>query len=34
MKKSPKGSLEVLDLDEELRITRGNRGTITVCERI
>ncbi|WP_413161241.1 PAP/fibrillin family protein [Capilliphycus salinus ALCB114379] len=34
MKKSPKGSLEVLYLDEELRITRGNRGTVTVCERI
>ena len=34
MKKSPKGSLEVLYLDEELRITRGNRGTVTACERI
>jgi hypothetical protein len=34
MKKSPKGSFKVLYLDEELRITRGNRGTITICERI
>lgn len=33
MKKSPKGTLQVLYLDEDLRITRGNRGTITICER-
>ena len=33
MKRSPKGRLEVLYLDEELRITRGERGTILVCER-
>ena len=33
MKRSPKGHLEVLYLDEELRITRGEKGTILVCER-
>ncbi|PSB59992.1 hypothetical protein C7B79_27455, partial [Chroococcidiopsis cubana CCALA 043] len=33
MHRSPKGSLEILYLDEELRITRGNRGTVLVCER-
>ena len=33
MKRSPKGRLEVLYLDEELRITRGERGTILACER-
>ncbi|MEL4897003.1 PAP/fibrillin family protein [Crocosphaera sp. Alani8] len=33
MKHSPKGRLEVLYLDEELRITRGNKGTVLVCER-
>ncbi|MGK7880728.1 MAG: PAP/fibrillin family protein [Crocosphaera sp.] len=33
MKRSPKGRLEVLYLDEELRITKGNKGTILVCER-
>ena len=32
--KSPKGKLELLYLDEELRITRGNRGTVLVCERL
>ncbi|MEA5510133.1 PAP/fibrillin family protein [Crocosphaera sp. UHCC 0190] len=34
MKRSPKGSLAVLYLDEELRITRGEKGTILVCERM
>lgn len=33
MKKSPKGSLKILYLDEELRITKGNRETILVCQR-
>jgi hypothetical protein len=33
MKRSPKGKLEMLYLDEELRITRGERGTVLVCER-
>lgn len=31
--KSPKGKLKLLYLDEELRITRGNRETILVCKR-
>lgn len=34
MHRSPKGKLEVLYLDQELRITRGERGTVLVCERI
>ena len=34
MKRSPKGSLEIIYLDEELRITRGNKGTVVVCERL
>jgi hypothetical protein len=33
MKKSPKGLLKVLYLDDELRITRGNRETVLVCQR-
>ena len=37
MRRSPKGQLEIIYLDEELRITRGKRGkkngTILVCER-
>ncbi len=33
MKRSPKGKLELLYLDEELRITRGEKGTVLVCER-
>jgi hypothetical protein len=33
MKRSPKGRLEILYLDEELRITRGERGTVLVCQR-
>lgn len=33
MKKSPKGSLKLLYLDDDLRITKGNRETILVCQR-
>ena len=33
MHRSPKGRLEILYLDEELRITRGERGTVLVCQR-
>ncbi|ALF55384.1 fimbrial protein [Nostoc piscinale CENA21] len=33
MERSPKGRLEILYLDEELRITYGEKGTILVCER-
>lgn len=33
MKRSPVGHLDVLYLDEFLRITRGNRGTVVVVER-
>ncbi|MDJ0576547.1 MAG: PAP/fibrillin family protein [Xenococcaceae cyanobacterium MO_234.B1] len=33
MQKSPKGLLKILYLDEELRITKGNRGTVLVCQR-
>ena len=34
MKRSPVGYLDVLYLDHDLRITRGNRGTIVVVERL
>ncbi|HEY9805237.1 MAG TPA: PAP/fibrillin family protein, partial [Candidatus Obscuribacterales bacterium] len=34
MQRSPKGKLSLLYLDEELRITRGERGTVLVCERL
>ncbi|MBD2448817.1 fimbrial protein [Nostoc sp. FACHB-152] len=34
MKRSPKGRLAILYLDEELRITRGEKGTVLVCERL
>jgi hypothetical protein len=34
MKRSPKGSLEILYLDEELRITKGEKGTVLVCDRV
>ncbi|CAB9519539.1 PAP_fibrillin [Seminavis robusta] len=34
MKRRPKGHLDVLYLDEELRVTRGNRGTLIVVERL
>ncbi|NET51042.1 MAG: fimbrial protein, partial [Merismopedia sp. SIO2A8] len=33
MNRSPKGSLEILYLDEEMRITRGEKGTLLVCQR-
>ena len=33
MNKAPKGYLDVIFLDDELRITRGNRGSLVVCER-
>ncbi|NEP00077.1 MAG: fimbrial protein [Symploca sp. SIO2E9] len=33
MNRSPRGSLEILYLDQELRITRGNKGTLLVSER-
>ena len=33
IKKSPKGLLNLLYLDEELRITKGNRETVLVCQR-
>ncbi|NET37471.1 MAG: fimbrial protein [Cyanothece sp. SIO1E1] len=33
MRRSPKGKLKLLYLDEELRITQGERGTVLVCER-
>ena len=34
MKRSPRGYLDILYLDEDIRITRGNRGTIIVVERV
>lgn len=34
MKRPPKGFFDVLYLDDDMRITKGNRGTITVLERI
>ena len=34
MTKAPKGHLDVLYLDDELRITRGNRGSLVICERL
>lgn len=33
MNRSPKGSLEIIYLDQELRITRGEKGTLLVCQR-
>jgi PAP_fibrillin len=33
MKRSPTGHMDVLYLDEDLRITKGNRGTIVIAER-
>lgn len=33
IKKSPKGILKLLYLDEELRITKGNKETVLVCQR-
>ena len=34
LKRRPKGHLDVLYLDEDLRVTRGNRGTLIVVERM
>lgn len=34
MSKAPKGWLDVMFLDDEWRITRGNRGSIVVAERV
>ena len=34
IKRPPKGYFDVLYLDEDMRITKGNRGTITVLERV
>jgi hypothetical protein len=34
MQRSPKVTLTVLYLDDELRITKGEKGTVLVCERI
>jgi len=33
MKRCPHGYIDILYLDEDLRITRGNRGTIVIVER-
>jgi hypothetical protein len=33
MKRPPKGFFDVLYLDDDMRITKGNRGTVTVLER-
>ena len=33
MARAPTGYLDVLYLDEELRITRGNRGSIVIAKR-
>eukprot|EP00529_Nitzschia_sp_RCC80_P023361 CAMPEP_0113482970 /NCGR_PEP_ID=MMETSP0014_2-20120614/23193_1 /TAXON_ID=2857 /ORGANISM="Nitzschia sp." /LENGTH=467 /DNA_ID=CAMNT_0000376503 /DNA_START=143 /DNA_END=1546 /DNA_ORIENTATION=- /assembly_acc=CAM_ASM_000159 len=33
MKRSPTGHFDVLYLDEDIRITKGNRGTVVVVER-
>lgn len=34
MRRSPKGRLEVIYLDDELRITRSQKETVLVCERL
>ncbi len=34
MKRSPKGVLKIVYLDEELRITQGRKESIMVCERL
>jgi hypothetical protein len=34
MQRSPKGTLEILYLDDELRITRGQKETVLICERV
>ena len=33
MTKSPHGTLDVLFLDDELRITRGSKGSVVIAER-
>jgi hypothetical protein len=33
MTRSPRGNLEILYLDNDLRITKGEKGTVLVCER-
>ncbi len=33
MQRSPKGNLQLLYLDDELRITKGEKGTVLICER-
>ncbi len=33
MKRAPKGYLDILYVDEDLRITRGNRGTVIIVQR-
>ncbi len=34
MTRSPRGQLEIRYLDQDLRITQGERGTVLVCERL
>ena len=34
MKKSPKGNIKFIYLDEELQITKGEKGMILICERV
>lgn len=34
MKRSPTGSLEILYLDDELRITKGQKETVLICDRV
>ena len=34
MTKAPEGYLDVMYLDDEWRITKGNRGSIVVAERV
>ncbi len=33
MKREPKGYFDILYVDEDLRITRGNRGTVVIVQR-
>ena len=34
MGKSPVGFVDILYVDDELRVSRGNRGSIVVAERV
>lgn len=34
MPRAPEGYLDILFLDEDLRVTRGNRGSIVIAERL